>query len=317
MERSVDVIIVGSGPAGYTAAIYAARFGLETVLFTGAHVGGQLIQTTEVENYPGFPTPILGIDLMERMRQQAQNMGAEVIFEAILDVTCDAYPFVCRSEKGVYNARAVIIATGATAKWLGVPGEEEFRGYGVSACATCDGFFYKEKKVAVVGGGNTAVTDALFLSKHASHVTLIHRKNALRAEQVLQKRLFENPKISVLWNSVVKEICGGSEAQNSLAPKRVSRIIIKSQEESTALEVDGVFVAVGHAPQTSLFAGKLRLTDDGYIFTEANSTRTSVPGIFAAGDVADPAYKQAVTAAGMGCAAAIEVAEFLAANETQ
>jgi thioredoxin reductase (NADPH) len=364
MEYLIDVAIIGSGPAGYTAAIYTARAGLSTMLFTGAQIGGQLTQTTEVENFPGFPTPIFGADLMERMCQQAKKFGTKIVFEAIVDIDCEARPFVCVSEKSVYRAGAIIIATGATAKWLGIPGEDEFRGYGVSACATCDGFFYRGKNVAVVGGGNVAVSDAIFLSRHADNVTLIHRRGELRAEKILQERLFNNPKISVLWNSVVTEICGegagdgggdllaggdgsvrvegqsvsggcggdllaggdgsrgGNNGCGSSGLKKISHIMVKTvptgeeaaaaENEPVKLDVDGIFVAVGHAPQTKLFQNKLRLTNDGYVFTSGSSTQTSVPGIFAAGDVADPRYKQAITAAGSGCRAALEAEEFLA-----
>jgi thioredoxin reductase (NADPH) len=307
----VDILIIGSGPAGYTAAIYAARAGLKVILFTGAQIGGQLIQTTEIENFPGFPEPILGCDLMEKMKQQAKAMGTQIIIEAITNIDTGIYPFLCSGEKEQYVAKTIIIATGSTANWLKVPGESEFKGYGVSGCATCDGFFYRGKKVAVVGGGNVAVLDSLFLSKLADSVTLIHRRDSLRAEKTLQKRLFENEKINIIWNSVVNEVCG------DLNKKCLTHINISNtlSGESSKIEIDGLFVAIGHAPQTELFKGQLELDNENYIITFENSTKTSVPGIFAAGDVADSKYKQAITAAGSGCKAALDAEKFLEFNE--
>ncbi|MDR2464345.1 MAG: thioredoxin-disulfide reductase [Holosporales bacterium] len=298
------VLIIGSGPAGYTAAIYAARAGLSPVLFTGANIGGQLIQTTEIENFPGFSEPILGIDLMDKMRNQSVNVGTRLIFESIIDIDVEVRPFLCIGEKTKYTADAVIIATGASAKWLNVTGEAEFKGNGVSACATCDGFFYKNKTVAVVGGGNTAVIDAIFLTKHASKVIVLHRKNFLRAEKVLQERLFSNPKVEIVWNVVVTKICGDN---NRLTGVCISDI---STGNESLLHIDGLFVAIGHIPQTSMCRGKLELSADGYIVTYG-TTRSSVPGIFAAGDVMESTYQQAVVAAGRGCMAAMDAVHFL------
>ncbi|GHS95115.1 thioredoxin reductase [Alphaproteobacteria bacterium] len=314
------VLIVGAGPAGYTAAIYVARAGLQPVLFTGAQIGGQLTQTTEVENFPGFPDPILGGDLVERMRVQAEKLGTRLIFERILDIqnnppsvqpqtkeTPLTAPFLCLGEKTVCPARAVILATGAIAKGLNVPGEAEFHGYGVSSCATCDGFFYRNKTVAIVGGGNTAAIDALFLPHHARKVFFIHRCDSLRAEKTLQERLFKNEKIEFMWDSVVEEICGETN------PRKVTHILLKNvkTEKKTTLSVDGLFVAIGHSPQTDFLKDKVERDKEGYIIRAPFSTKTSVPGIFAAGDVADPTYKQAITAASLGCMAALDAQHFL------
>lgn len=301
------VAILGAGPAGYTAAIYACRAGLSPVLFTGRQIGGQLIQTTDVENFPGFPEPILGGDLMERMRQQAENLQTRFFLEAVTRVDLSHRPFTCFGEETVITADALIIATGSTARWLGVSGEAEFKGYGVSGCATCDGFFYRGKEVAVVGGGNTAVMDALFLTNHAQRVTLIHRRQSLRAEKTLQDRLFANPKVKVIWNSVVEEVLGEA------SPKRLTHVVLRNVEtgEKTPLGTDGLFVAIGHTPQTQLFQGGLELDAEGYVRTFGGTTATSILGVFAAGDVMDPHYQQAITAAGNGCRAALDAERFL------
>lgn len=303
----VPVLIIGAGPAGYTAAIYAARAGLSPVLFTGAQMGGQLLQTTDVENFPGFPIPILGGDLMERMRQQAEQFQTRFFLEAVTKVDLSRRPFLCWGETTVLAADAIIIATGSTAKWLRVPGEALFRGYGVSGCATCDGFFYRGKEVAVVGGGNTAVVDALFLTNHASQVTVIHRRDQLRAEKTLQDRLLNNPKVRVFWDTTVDEIVGTD------APKRVTHLILRSTKtsERSRLNVEGVFIAIGHTPQTQWLQGAVETDSDGYIRTFKGTTETSVAGVFAAGDVMDPNYQQAVTAAGNGCRAALDAERFL------
>ncbi len=307
--RHEKVIIIGSGPAGYTAAIYAARAMLSPLIISGIQPGGQLTITTDVENYPGFADPIQGPWLVEQMREQAEKMGAGIISDHITDVDLSKRPFTLKGDGGaVYTCDALIIATGAQAMWLGLESEEKFKGFGVSACATCDGFFYKDKKVIVVGGGNTAVEEAIYLTNFAREVILVHRRDELRAEKVLQKRLFDNPKISVMWDSVLEEVLGED------MPKAVTGAKIKNVKtgEITHVDVDGVFIAIGHKPSTELFEGKLELKRGGYIRTECDSTVTSVPGVFAAGDVADDRFKQAVTAAGMGCMAAIEAEHFLA-----
>lgn len=301
-------IIIGSGPAGYTAAIYAARSGFEPILFTGSIPGGQLIQTTQVENFPGFPEGVLGYTLMERMQQQAKFFGTQIILESICNIHTDCYPFQCDSESGKkYQADAIIFATGATAKWLNIPGEEIFKGYGVSGCATCDGFFYRNQTVVVIGGGNTAVSDALFLANQAKQVILIHRRDSLRTEKILQERLFATQNIQVRWNMTVTEICG------ELEPRKVTHIKLLNllTQEEEILHTDGVFVAIGHEPQTELLRGKVDLTSSGYIKLNPGSTETSIPGIFAAGDVADERYQQAITAAGYGCMAAMDAERFL------
>ncbi|MDR1597431.1 MAG: thioredoxin-disulfide reductase [Holosporales bacterium] len=299
-----NIVIIGSGPAGYTAAIYAGRAGYAPVLFTGAHIGGQLTQAAEVENYPGFSSAISGVELMEHMRQQAARFGCRIVMESVRHIR-GASPFLCCGEKTQVEADAVILATGAVAKWLNVKGENEFRGNGVSACATCDGFFYRGKRVAVVGGGNTAVSDALFLARHADSVTLIHRKNFLRAEQIQQDKLCNDPKVRILWNSVVTEICG--------VDKKLTHVNVENVEsgESHKLDVDGLFVAVGHEPQSQAFQDTVEVDQWGYIQTFDGRTRTSVPGIFAAGDVMDQHYRQAVVAASRGCMAAQDAVAFL------
>jgi thioredoxin reductase (NADPH) len=303
------VLIIGAGPAGYTAAIYAARAGLEPLLVAGLQPGGQLMITTDVENYPGFAETIQGPWLMEQMQAQAANVGTRIINDVITEVDFSRRPFACRGDSGDrYVADAVIIATGAQARWLGLESEQRLQGFGVSACATCDGFFFRSKAVAVIGGGNTAVEEALYLTHHASHVTLIHRRDTLRAEQILQKRLFANAKISVIWNAKVEEILAGGTPEGVVGV-RLSDTVTGAARE---LPVDGVFVAIGHSPTTALFRGQLDLDADGYVLTPPGSTRTSVAGVFAAGDVQDKVWRQAVTAAGTGCMAALDVEKWLA-----
>ena len=302
------VVIIGSGPAGYTAAIYAARAMLKPLLLAGFEAGGQLMITTDVENYPGFAEPIQGPWLMEQMAKQAEHVGTEIMYDLVTEVDFSARPFRAWTDGGVeFEAETVIIATGAQARWLGLPSEHKYQGAGVSACATCDGFFYRGKKVAVVGGGNTAVEEALYLTHHASHVTLIHRRDSLRAERILQRRLFENPKISVIWDHSVDEILGSG------TPEVVTSARLKNMKtgQTQEIEVDGVFIAIGHSPTTALFAGQVHLDHEGYIVTRPGTTETSVPGVFAAGDVQDKTFRQAVTAAGTGCMAALEAEKFL------
>jgi thioredoxin reductase (NADPH) len=306
--RKTKVLIIGAGPAGYTAAIYTARANLQPVLVAGLQPGGQLTITTDVENYPGFAEPIQGPWLMEQMAKQAEHVGTEIMYDLITKVDFSTRPFRAVTDGGVeFEAESVIIATGAQARWLGLPSEQKYRGAGVSACATCDGFFYRGKKVAVVGGGNTAVEEALYLTHHASHVTLIHRRDSLRAERILQQRLFENPKISVIWDHGVDEILGSG------TPEVVTAARLKNVKTGQTQEigVDGVFVAIGHSPTTALFAGQVELDSEGYVITKPGTTETSVPGVFAAGDVQDKTFRQAVTAAGTGCMAALEAEKFL------
>ena len=304
-----QLLIIGAGPAGYTAAIYAARASLRPVLMTGLQPGGQLTITTDVENYPGFADAIQGPWLMEQMAAQARHVGTRIIDDLVVAAELGQRPFRCIGDSGqVYLADSIVIATGAQARWLGLPSEQALWGAGVSACATCDGFFYRGKQVIVVGGGNTAVEEALFLTHHAAHVTLIHRRDRLRAERILQDRLQAHPKISVVWNTVVEEVIGAG------TPPVVSAVRLRDLPSgaSRTMPIDGVFVAIGHTPVTSLFAGQLELDRDGYVVTEPGSTRTSIPGVFAAGDVQDKVYRQAVTAAGTGCMAALEAEKFLA-----
>ncbi len=311
--RSIRLLIIGSGPAGYTAAIYAARANLTPVLFQGLQVGGQLSITTDVENYPGFADVIQGPWLMEQMAAQAAHCGAEIVGDMIASVEFSEAPYRCTADSGdVYLADSVVLATGAKARWLGLPSEEKFSGFGVSACATCDGFFFRGKEVAVVGGGNTAVEEANYLSNLASKVTLIHRRDELRAEKVLQDRLLANTKIEVLWDHVVEEVLGEEEPLG-VTGLRVRNV--KSGEEKH-LAVDGVFIAIGHDPATSLVKGQLEMDEHGYVVTRPDSTATSVPGVFAAGDVQDHIYRQAVTAAGTGCMAALEAEKYLAEQES-
>lgn len=307
------IVIIGSGPAGYTAAIYAARAMRKPMLIAGMQPGGQLTITTDVENYPGFADVIQGPWLMEQMRAQALHVGTEIVADLIVDVDFTRRPFSLKADSGaVYTADAVIIATGAQARWLGLPSEQTFQGFGVSACATCDGFFYRNKPVAVIGGGNTAVEEALYLANFASHVTLVHRRNELRAERVLQDRLLKHPKVSVIWDHAVDEIVGATTPMRGVTGARLRHVQTGALRE---LAVDGVFVAIGHEPATALFKGKVAMKPNGYILVEPGSTRTDVPGVFAAGDVADETYRQAVTAAGLGCMAALEAERFLSAIE--
>ncbi|MCX8506380.1 MAG: thioredoxin-disulfide reductase [Alphaproteobacteria bacterium] len=311
-SRNVTLLILGSGPAGYSAAIYAARANLSPVLLSGLTPGGQLTVTSEVENYPGFAEPIMGPELMQQMRAQAERYGTVIIDDIITEVDFSAPPYRLRGDSGTeYRADSVIIATGAQARWLNLPSEEQFRGFGVSACATCDGFFFRNKKVAVIGGGNSAVEEALYLTHHASEVVLIHRRDSLRAERILQERLFKNPKISVMWNQEVLEIMG-----NINMPRKVTGLKLASTVSTPPTEqiiaIDGVFVAIGHDPATQIFRGQLPMDDHGYLLAEPDSTLTAKPGIFAAGDVKDKVFRQAVTAAGMGCMAALEAERYLA-----
>ncbi len=304
----VQVLIIGAGPAGYTAAIYTARAGLQPMLVAGLQPGGQLMITTEVENYPGFAQAIQGPWLMEQMQAQAEHVGTTMVHDIIVSVDFSKRPFRAIGDSGdVAIADSVIIATGAQARWLGLESEQRLQGSGVSGCATCDGFFFRGREVAVIGGGNTAVEEALYLTHHASRVTLIHRRDSLRAEKILQKRLMSHPKVQVIWNSVVEEI---TNATRPGVDGLVLRDVITGERRSLA--VDGVFVAIGHTPTTALFKGHVALDDDGYVITTPGTTRTSVPGVFAAGDVQDKVWRQAVTAAGTGCMAALEVEKFLA-----
>jgi thioredoxin reductase (NADPH) len=306
--HKTKVLIIGSGPAGYSAAIYAARAALKPILVQGMQPGGQLTITTDVENYPGFADAVQGPWLMEQMEQQAKNVDCEIITDHIASVDCKVKPFTAIGESGdKYIADSIIIATGAQAKWLGLPSEEKFMGYGVSGCATCDGFFYKNKNVLVVGGGNTAVEEAIYLTKHAAKVYVAHRRDKLRAEPVLQERLLSNPKIEMLWCSVLEEIVGTED------PLSVTGVKLKNVQTNVIsdLKIDGVFIAIGHKPNTELFNGILKMDEEGYIITEADRTATSIKGIYAAGDVQDKIFRQAVTAAGTGCMSALEAAAYL------
>ena len=308
------VVIIGSGPAGYTAAIYAARAMLEPILIQGIQPGGQLTITTDVENYPGFADVIQGPWLMEQMEKQAAHVGTKIVTDHVTRLELSQRPFRLTCDSGdVYFAETVVLATGAQARWLGLPSEEKFKGFGVSACATCDGFFYRGKEVVVVGGGNTAVEEALFLTNFASKVTIVHRRDHFRAERILQDRLFKNSKIKVIWNSVVDQIDGAE------TPAKVTHVRLKNVKTGalTELPADGVFVAIGHAPATDLVKGQVKLKPSGYVEVAPNSTATSVPGLFAAGDVADEVYRQAVTAAGLGCMAALEAERFLALRASE
>ncbi len=308
------VVIIGSGPAGYTAAIYAARAMLEPVLIQGLQTGGQLTITTDVENYPGFADVIQGPWLMEQMEKQALHVGTKIVSDLVTKLETAQRPFRLTCDSGdVYLADTVILATGAQARWLGLPSEAKFQGGGVSACATCDGFFYRGKEVIVVGGGNTAVEEALYLTNHASRVTIVHRRDHFRAERILQERLFKHPKIKVIWDSAVDEICGTEN------PNKVTHIRLKNVKTGalTDVKADGVFIAIGHAPATELVKDQVKLKPSGYVEVAPNSTATSVPGLFAAGDVADETYRQAVTAAGLGCMAALEAERFLALRASE
>jgi thioredoxin reductase (NADPH) len=312
-SRHEKLIIVGSGPAGYTAAIYAARAMLSPVLISGLQPGGQLTITTDVENYPGFADPIQGPWLVEQMRAQAEHVGTRMISDLIVSADLSVRPFRLVADSGdVYTCDTLIIATGAQAKWLGIPSEEKYMGYGVSACATCDGFFFRGKNVIVVGGGNSAVEEALYLAGLAAKVTVIHRRDSFRAEKILQDRLFAHPKIDVIWNHTVEEIIGSG------MPVSVTGADIKDTNTGkvTRLEADGVFVAIGHSPASSIFSSQLKIKQGGYIWTAPDSTATSIEGVYAAGDVTDDVFRQAVTAAGMGCMAALEAERWLASQET-
>ncbi|WP_369058806.1 thioredoxin-disulfide reductase [Caulobacter sp. 73W] len=310
--RTTRCLIIGSGPAGYTAAIYAARALLKPVLIAGIQPGGQLTITTDVENYPGFADVIQGPWLMDQMRAQAEHVGTEMINDIVLSVDLSKRPFHVKCDSGAeWLAETLIIATGAQAKWLGIDSEAKFQGFGVSACATCDGFFYRGKEVIVVGGGNTAVEEALFLTNFASKVTLVHRKDELRAERILQERLLAHPKIEVVWDSVLDEVTGESD------PMGVTGVRLKNVKtgETRDLSCDGVFIAIGHAPASQLFAGQLEMDSSGYLKVKAGTAATAVQGVYAAGDVTDDVYRQAVTAAGMGCMAALEAVRFLAEED--
>jgi thioredoxin reductase (NADPH) len=305
------VVIIGSGPAGYTAAIYAARAMLDPVLIQGIETGGQLTTTTDVENYPGFADVIQGPWLMEQMQKQAAHVGTRMVPDHVNKIDLAKRPFRIVCDSGdIYFADAIVLATGAQARWLDLPSEQKFRGYGVSACATCDGFFYRGKEVLVIGGGNTAVEEALFLTNFANKVTVVHRRDNFRAERILQERLYQNPKISVLWNTVLADVVG---EENPLKVKAAVLHNLKT-DEITERPVDGIFIAIGHSPATALVAGQVEMKPSGYIKTAPHSTATSVPGLYAAGDVADEVYRQAVTAAGLGCMAALEAEKFLAAH---
>jgi len=310
--KKTKVLIIGAGPAGYTAAIYAARANLAPVMLAGLQPGGQLTITTDVENYPGFAETIQGPWLMEQMAAQAAHVGTEIVYDIVTKVDFSTKPFRAWTDGGQeYAADSVIIATGAQARWLGLPSESAYQGAGVSACATCDGFFYRGKTVAVIGGGNTAVEEALYLTHHASHVTIIHRRDKFRAERILQDRLFANPKISIIWDHAVDEILG----EGSPAVVTGARLINVKTGEPQTIGVDGVFIAIGHSPTTAVFAGQVKTDTEGYIITKPGTTETSIPGVFAAGDVQDKIFRQAVTAAGTGCMAALEAEKFLAEAE--
>ena len=306
-----NVLIIGSGAAGYTAAIYAARANLKPHLVTGLEPGGQLTITTDVENYPGFGDVIQGPWLMEQMREQALKVGTKIHNDFVTDVDFNSSPFTATTDSElIFKSKTIIISTGAKARWLEIESEEKFKGHGISACATCDGFFFKDQEVAVIGGGNSAVEEALFLTNFASKVTLIHRRDQLRAEKILQDRLFKNPKVEIIWNNTVKKF------QGNIDTPALEKIVLKSTTDNSEseLKVSGAFIAIGHDPSTSLFLNKLKMDKENYIITKPDSTTTSIPGIFAAGDVKDKIFRQAVTAAGMGCMAALEAEKFLSEN---
>ncbi len=304
-----NMLIIGSGPAGYTAAIYAARASLKPTIVTGMQAGGQLTITTDVENYPGFADAVQGPELMEAMRQQAENVGTEIIYDYINEVDLESTPKRAIADSGtVFTADTIVIATGAQAKWLGLPSEEKFNGYGVSACATCDGFFYRGKEVVVIGGGNTAVEEALYLANICSKVTIIHRRDEFRSEKILSERLFATKNVEVKWDTVLDEVLGTEE------PLGVTGVRLKNVKsgDTEEINVHGVFIAIGHSPSTKLFEGKLEMDDEGYLIKKPDSTQTDIPGVYAAGDVTDKVYRQAVTAAGMGCMAALEAEKYIA-----
>ena len=305
------ILIIGSGPAGYTAAIYAARANLKPHLVAGLEPGGQLTITTDVENYPGFGDVIQGPWLMEQMKEQAVKVGTEIHNDLVTNVNFTSRPYIIETDSGLsFESESVIISTGAQARWLNIESEEKFKGYGISACATCDGFFFKDQEIAVIGGGNSAVEEALFLTNFASKVTLIHRRDSLRAEKILQDRVFKHPKIEILWNKKIKEFQGSSD------PAALEKIILEDTEnkKKSILKVTGAFIAIGHDPATALFVDKVNMDKENYIITKSDSTETNIPGVYAAGDVKDKIYRQAVTAAGMGCMAALEAEKFIAEN---
>ena len=309
VTRHAHVLVLGSGPAGYTAAIYAARAMLKPIVLQGIQPGGQMTITTDVENYPGFAKVIQGPWLMEEMRAQAEHVGAEMVMDQVTKVDLNARPIRLECDSGdVYTCDALIICTGAQARWLGLPSEDVFKGYGVSACATCDGFFYKGRDVVLVGGGNTAVEEAIFLTNFARKVTVVHRRDSFRGEKIMQERLFRNPKIEVVWDTALDEVLGTPD------PKTVTGVKLKNVKTGKVSEIaaNGVFIAIGHAPATELFKGQLEMKPSGYLITKPDSTATSIPGVFAAGDVKDDVFRQAVTAAGMGCMAALDAEKFLA-----
>ncbi|MGE3624442.1 MAG: thioredoxin-disulfide reductase [Bdellovibrionales bacterium] len=311
--HTTRTLIIGAGPAGYTAAIYAARANLKPILVQGMQPGGQLTITTDVENYPGFAETIQGPWLMEQMQAQAAKVGTEIVFDSINDVDFTQRPFKCAADSGdVFVADTVIIATGAQARWLGLDSEKKFQGYGVSGCATCDGFFFRDKEVAVVGGGNTAMEEALYLTNHASKVTLIHRRDAFRGEKILQERIAGHPKIEVIWDSVIEDVLGEQQPAPAVTGIRIRNVKTNKTQD---IALSGLFVAIGHDPATKIFKNKLQMDESGYIVTRPDSTATNIPGVYAAGDVKDKVFRQAVTAAGMGCMAALEAEKFLAAQE--
>jgi thioredoxin reductase (NADPH) len=315
MTRHTELLVVGSGPAGYTAAIYAARAMMKPVMITGLQQGGQLTITEDIENYPGFADPVGGPWLMEQMRAQAVHVGTEIVLDIVVDVDVSSRPFRVTTDSGlVWTADTLVIATGAQARWLGIDSEQEFQGAGVSACATCDGFFYRGRDVVVVGGGNTAVEEALYLSNIAASVTVVHRRSSFRAERILRDRLATRANVTVVWNAEIESILGDRVPMKSVTGVRIRDVLDGSIRE---ISCHGVFVAIGHSPATSLFVGKLRMKDSGYLWTEPGTTRTSVEGVFAAGDVADDVYRQAVTAAGMGCMAALEAERWLVAEQAE
>lgn len=309
MAEQHSVVIVGSGPAGYTAALYAGRADLKPVLFAGPEPGGQLMITTDVENYPGFPDGVMGPEMMELFRKQAERFGTQIFYETVTEVDLSSRPFLVKTSEREVRAEALIVSTGASAKWLGVKGEAEFGGYGVSACATCDGFFFRGKEVMVVGGGDTAMEEAQYLTRHASKVIVVHRRDELRASKIMQQRAFANPKIEFIWNTVIEEILGETEPQRKVTGVRLKNVVTGEASERA---IDGVFVAIGHHPNSDLFRPWLAHDPAGYLHHKPDSTHTAIPGVFVCGDVADSVYRQAVTAAGSGCMAAIDAERFLA-----
>jgi thioredoxin reductase (NADPH) len=311
MEHKTKLLIIGSGPAGCTAAIYAARANLQPIMVCGSEPGGQLTITTDVENFPGFEHAVQGPGLMDAMIKQSKNVGTQIVYDHVTKVDFSNRPFVAHTAKDTYIADSVVITTGAQAKWLDIPSEQEFRGYGVSGCATCDAFFFKNRPVLVVGGGNTAVEEALYLTHHASSVTLIHRRDSLRAEKIMQDRMFAHPKIKVIWNHELSEVVGQSEPQKTVTGAKIRNV---QTGEITNLDVDGIFIAIGHKPNTDLFKDQLIMDSEGYIITEKGTTNTNIKGVFAAGDVQDKIYRQAVTAAGTGCMAALDAEKYLSSH---